>query len=150
MAIISAGLVIIENRRAGCLFREGIAERGEEFAFRRPVGDGEDNVGEGTVEVGIEGFAEIGGGAHWIVVEGSTPPGTKHQGVILIGPGDGHNAVDALSEELGCLIRIKQDESGVGEVGGIRGHQVSDKTGRKIAVWRGTGDETQEPGALQR
>lgn len=133
--ITESGWIIIGNEgndgkgKAGdmCLFREGIAEGGDKFAFRRPVGDGEDNVGEDAAEVGIEGFAEIGGGAHGIIAKRTATPRAKHQGFITECPGDCEHPENALLQE-------------------VCGKRLADPRGNGS----GTSDEVKVPWGLQR
>ena len=77
-----------------------VAERTEKPSLRGPVGDGEDNVGEGTTEFSFKGIPEICCRAVGIILKSATAPCSKHKRIITVCPGDSEDPVNPALQEI--------------------------------------------------
>lgn len=58
--------------------RKDIPERPKELPLRRPICDGEDNLGERSVKIGFQSLTKINSGAPWVIRESATTPCAKN------------------------------------------------------------------------
>ena len=92
-------------QRASVTFRgcKNTAEWPDESSFRRPVRDGEYDVGKCPRELAVQGITEVNGRQAGVVGECPAPPRAQDQSTMTIRPCDGEHAPDALPQQIARL-----------------------------------------------
>ena len=104
---------------------EQVPKRRQIAPSRRPVGNGEHHLLEGTGERPCERTMEVPRGAGGIVAEGAAAPGAKNQRRVTEGAGDGQHAADA------CLHQVARQRLADGGGIGRRAGQEAQGPGRR-------------------